>query len=99
MRCLFPEDNRLASVHTQPTRLASQFPDMKTMFQQATIPTTTFRSPVGRFARSVISKQMAAIAVFGALFDRRLIYINVRFRPVGIAAARRCKQGCPGSAR
>jgi hypothetical protein len=42
---------------------------------------------------------MAAIAVFGALFDRRLIYINVRFRPVGIAAARRCKQGCPGSAR
>jgi hypothetical protein len=48
MRCLFPEDIRLASVHTQPTRLVSQFPDVKTAFQQATIPTTVFRWSVGR---------------------------------------------------
>ena len=48
MRCVFRKDTRLASVHTQPTSLVSRFPDVKTAFQQATIPTTMFRWSVGR---------------------------------------------------
>jgi hypothetical protein len=47
----------------------------------------------------IISKQNGRRWLFGALFDRRLIYSEVRFCPLGIAAARRCKQRCSGSAQ